>query len=161
MNGYVHGIKHLIECHCVLTLYKSKNNNNINTHKFPVYSKSKNGIIIPKFAKCNNCESLHWVYDYCKSELRGGKDQTLTTMTIDDIMISLPERLSNLLLKLDCDISIWEHCLDVIENERWEEIIVLNRDIIDENQHVKILKIQSENKFKIENKVINSTIILE
>ena len=153
------GIKHLIECHCVLKIYKGQKN--IQNHKFPVYSKiDRNGKIVPRLVKCNNCESLHFVNDLCKSELKGGKDQSLVTITIDEIMLSLPDRLNQILSKLDCDISIWEHCLDVIEEERWNETIVLKRDIVDENQQVKILKILSENKFKIENASINNTIIL-
>ena len=42
--------------------------------------------IIPKIVKCNNCESLHLVDDYCKSILKGGKDQTEVTLSIDDII---------------------------------------------------------------------------
>ena len=153
------GVKHLIDCHCVLKIFKK--NENINYHKFPVYSKfDKDKKIIPKIVKCNNCESAHWVYDICKSELRSGKDQTDVTLTIDDISLSLPDKLNQLLEKMNCDISIWEHCLDVIEEKRWGEFIVLKRDVIDENQNVKILIINSENRFKIENKVINTTIML-
>tara|TARA_Y100001972_G_C7489314_1_gene248286 strand:+ start:37 stop:507 length:471 start_codon:yes stop_codon:yes gene_type:complete len=153
------GIKHLIECHCVLKIYKS--NNNLINHKFPVYSKfDDNGKVIPKLVKCNNCESVHYVHDIFRSELKGGKDQTSITLTKDDIMLSLPERLSNVLVKLDCDISVWEHCLDIIEEERWNEFVVLRREIIDEQQQVKIIKIISENKFKIENKLINDTLLL-
>ena len=72
--------------------------------------------VIPKFAKCNNCDSLHYIYDICKSELKGGKDQSLMINTIDDMLISLPEKLTNLLIKLNCDISVWEHCLDIIQS---------------------------------------------
>ena len=153
------GVKHLIECHCTLKIFKGKDS--IKYHKFPVYSKiDDNSKIIPKLVKCNNCESLHYVSDFCKSELRGGKDQTSVTLTIDDIDICIPERLSKILSKLNCDISTWEHCLDIIEEERWGEIIVLRRDVIDENEHVKILIINGDNKFKVENKTINTTIIL-
>ena len=154
------GVKHLIECHCVLRIYRG--NEEVDNHKFPVYSKiDKSGKLIPKFAKCNNCESLHYVHDYCRSDLRGGKDQTSVTLSIDDIAISLPERLAGILAKSQCDIATWEHCLDIIEENRWGESVVLNRDIIDENQQVKILFINSENMFKVENKIINSIILLE
>jgi hypothetical protein len=153
------GVKHLIECHCVLTIYKK--NAKIRNHKFPVYSKlDENGKVIPKLVKCNNCESLHLVSDLCKSELKGGKDQTSVTIDKEEIMLGLPDKLSQILIKLDCDISTWEHCLDIFEEERWNEFVVLKRDIIDENQQVKILRIISENRFKVENVVINNTIIL-
>jgi len=153
-------VKHLIECHCVLRIYKKENNTFF--HKFPVYSKlNKNNQVIKKLAKCNNCNSLHLIYDICKSELKGGKDDSIMIQTKDDISLSLPDKLANILFKLGCDISIWEHCLDAIEEERWNEIVVLRREIIDEKQHVKILKILSENKFKVENKIINDMFVLE
>ena len=70
-------------------------------HKFPVYSKidKLSNKVIPKFAKCNNCESLHYVYDICKSELRPGKDQTQITISKDDISLMIPGKLVNILIK--------------------------------------------------------------
>jgi hypothetical protein len=151
------GFKHLIDCHCVLRIFK-KNDKLIN-HKFPVYSKiDKDGKILPKLVKCNNCESLHWVYDTCKSELRGGKDQTGVTLSREDISLMLPERLVNILFKQNCDMSIWDQIADIYDESRWGEYAVIKRDIIDEEQQVKLLYILGENKFKIENKCINSTI---
>ena len=153
------GFKHLIECHCVLRIYKGQDD--LKNHKFPVYSKfDEHGKVIPKLVKCNNCESLHLVIDACRSELKGGKDQSQVTIDKEDIMLSLPDKLNNILIKLDCDISIWEHCLDIIEEKRWNEFVVLKRDIIDENEQVKILKILSEDRFKIQNEIINTTVIL-
>jgi hypothetical protein len=149
------GVKHLIDCHCVLALYKQKEK--IINHKFPVYSKvDNNGLIIPKLAKCNNCDTLHNVYDICKSEIKAGKDQTNVVVTKDDLSLMLPDKLSNLLIKIDSDISVWEHVCDIIEEERWNEIVVIKRDIVDENHVVKILEILSEDKFKIKSEIINS-----
>ena len=154
------GVKHLIECHCVLKIYKGEET--ITNHKFPVYSKiDSDGKIIPKLAKCNNCESLHYVNDFCRSDLRGGKDQTSVTLSVEDIGLSLPSRVAEILARSQCDISTWEHCLDIFEESRWGEFVVLNRDVIDENQQVKILTIKSETFYKVENKVINSLIMLE
>ena len=153
------GIKHLIECHCSLKIFKK--NEKIRYHKFPVYSKiDSDGKLIPKLSKCNNCDSLHYIHDYCQSELRGGKDQTEVTLSIDDVSLCIPDRLSRILLKTKCDISTWEHCLDIIEEKRWGEIIVLRRDVIDDNENIKTLIINSEDSYKIENKIINTTIIL-
>jgi hypothetical protein len=131
----------------------------VHNHKFPVYSKvDASGKIIPKLSKCNNCQSLHYIHDYCRSELRGGKDESMVTLSIDDIALSLPDKLVNTLIKVDSDISTWEHCLDIIEEKRWGEHVVLSRDIINENEHVKILFINNENQFKIENKIINTLV---
>lgn len=152
------GLKHLIECHCVLALFKSSQK--IINHKFPVYSKiDSNGKVISKIVKCNNCDSLHKVFDICKSEIKFGKDQTPVTVTREDLGYMLPSRLNDLLVKTDVDISVFEHVLDVIEEERWGEYIVLKRDIIDEKQQVKLLEIFSEEKYKITNEVINNIIV--
>lgn len=151
------GIKHLIDCHCVLAIYKK--NEKIINHKFPVYSKlNESGNVIPKLVKCNNCEALHNVYGICKSEIKGGKDQTSTTITKDDLSLMLPDKLSNLLIKIDADISTWEHALDIIEEARWNEQIVIKRDVIDELQVVKILTILSEDKFKVTSETIEDLI---
>jgi len=152
------GIKHLIDCHCVLRIYK-KNKNMIN-HKFPVYSKfDKDGKVVPKYVKCNNCDSLHLITDICKSELKGGKDQTNVVLSKEDMTLMLPSRLVNILMKQNCDMSVWDHIVDIYEENRWGEYVVLKRDIIDEEQFVKLLYIMAENKFKIENKNIKNIII--
>ena len=154
------GFKHLIECHCTLKIYDKKNN--LVNHKFPVYSKIKeSGGVVPKIVKCNNCEAVHKVTDFCVSELMPGKDQTSVISDVEEISLSLPDKLVNTLRKLECDISCYEHCLDIIEEERWGEFVVLRRDIIDEKENLKLIFINSENRFKIQTKVINNIIIQE
>jgi hypothetical protein len=140
-----------------LAIYK--NDQKIINHKFPVYSKfDENNAIIPKLVKCNNCDTLHYVYDMCKSEIRPGKDQTSIVIEKDDLALMMSDKLSNLLRKINCDISSWEHVLDIIEEERWGEIVVLKRDIIDEIQQVKVIEILSDDKFKIRSETINDII---
>ena len=156
------GIKHLIECHCVLKIYDTSDIENIIYHKFPVYTKfDSDGKVISKLVKCNNCDALHKIIDICRSELSPGKDQTQININKEDIELMLSDRLCNVLAKYNCDMSIWEHAHDIIDNSEWGNSIVIKRDIIDEQQHVKILFILGENKFKIENKVINDLIYLE
>ena len=152
------GIKHLIDCHCYLAIYR-KNKKLIN-HKFPVYSSiDEAGKVIPRYAKCNNCDTLHYVNDICKSEIRGGKDQTEIVISIDDISNILPVNLCNILRSHNCDISDWEHVLDIIDSKRWGSYIVIKRDIIKEVQHVKILKLLSRDSFKISVESINNIIM--
>jgi len=152
------GIKHLIECHCFLKVF-DKSENKIN-HKFPVYSKlDENNNILPKLAKCNNCESLHYVYDACRSELRPGKEDLSTILTIEDIMMMLPDRINSVLTANRSDIADFEHALDIIENERWGETIVVKRSIVGEIENIKILQIDGENKIKILNKEINTILV--
>ncbi|MEK9789229.1 MAG: hypothetical protein VW380_02020 [Candidatus Woesearchaeota archaeon] len=151
------GIKHLIECHCTLKLYSGRDNQLY--HKFPVYSKiEKSGKIIEKLAQCNNCNTIHRIYDYCKSDIiKSGKDKNNASLDLEDIIIQLPVKISNILRKYDVDISTWEEVLDIFDNNYWNNNIVLSRELIDQKYHVKILKILDEGKIKIESQVIEDS----
>ena len=152
------GIKHLIECHCVLAIYR--NASDVVFHKFPVYSKiDASGKIEEKLVKCNNCEAIHLVKEICKSEIKPGKDQSSVTVSKEDLSYSLSEKMVNFLNKVDADISIWENVIDIIEEKRWNEPIVIKRDVIDEESHVKILTILSEERFKVSSEVIKDLIV--
>ena len=154
------GVKHLIDCHCYLKIF-GNSENQVN-HKFPVYSKfDTDGKVITKLQKCNNCESLHYVYDLCKSELKPGKDNTTVTLSFEDLAMMLPERLANSLVKNGCSLADMEHAIDILEEERWGEILVLKRDIISEEEQVKILKIFSESKFQLDTKKIKTLLYEE
>jgi hypothetical protein len=154
------GIKHLVECHCFLKVF-DKGEARIN-HKFPVYSKfDENDNIIPKLVKCNNCESLHYVYDVFKSELRPGKEDIDSIMKIEDIALMLPEKVNNVLASNRADISDYEHALDIIENEQWGSLIVVKRSIVGDSESVKILQIDSESKIKIFTREIKTVIVSE
>ena len=62
------------------------------------------------------------------------------------------------LATIDADIATWEQVLHAIEEKRWGEKIVIKRDIIEEREHVKILEILNESKFKIYSDVIRDII---
>jgi len=154
------GQKHLIECHCYLKIF-SNTEKRIN-HKFAVYSKfDQDEKVIPKLQKCNNCDTLHFIYDICKSELKAGKDETSITLDVEEISLMLPPRLSNLLIKNGCSVADMEHAIDIIEEERWGEYIVIRRDVIEEEEQVKLIKIIGDSKFQIENKKIKSLLYNE
>ena len=151
------GIKHLIECHCTLKIYAGRSNHLY--HKFSVYSKIDNsGKVIEKLTQCNNCNTIHRVYDYCKSDiLKSGKDKNNASLELEDIAIQLPDKISNILRKYDVDLATWEEALDIFDNEYWNNNIVLSRELIDQKYHVKILKILNEGKIKIESQVIENS----
>lgn len=151
------GIKHLIECHCFLTIYK-KGKKMIN-HKFSVYSKIDNqGKLIPKLVKCNNCEAAHFVSQIGRSELRPGKDQSDSVLKIEDTKYDLPVKLFNYLLENNCSISDFEHAKDIIDEKRWGENIVIRRDIIDEKQQIKYITINNKSNFSIKSDTIEDLI---
>ena len=154
------GTKHLIECHCYLAIYKKQNK--LINHKFPVYSKfDENGIVIKKNVKCNNCDAFHLVYDICKSEIKAGKDQSSLVISKEDLKEMLPQKISNFLSSNNCDISIWEHVKDIIDERRWGEHVVIKRDIIDEKQQIKYITIDANKNIKINIDIIDDIIILE
>ena len=152
------GVKHLIECHCTLKIYEGREDHIF--HKFPVYTVfDSNKKPLEKICQCNNCGTLHKVYDICKSEIiRSGKDKDMSSVSIEDIALQISEKISNVLRRYDCDMATWESVLDIIENEAWSYPVILSREIIEGNYHVKVLDILSENKFKILTKKIESDI---
>jgi len=154
------GIKHLIECHCTLKIFK--NGDEIIYHKFPVYSKlDEEDRLKVKMAKCNNCGVIHKIVDVCKSDIISGKDDSISVVTKEDLDLQIDPRITNVLRANECDISVWEHVADIIEEERWNETIVLRRQVVDGEMNVKVLKVLSENRAKIENHVLYGEIMLD
>jgi hypothetical protein len=153
------GYKHLIECHCILPLYK--NHEPKVYHKFPVYSRvSDSGKILPKYSNCNNCGATHLVYELCKSEVKLGSEDTSSVRSVSDVEIALPEKINKILGENNRAIADYEMLEDIFENEIFPAELIVNRNIIDESHHIKILKIINKNKFKIVSEVI-TTIIKE
>jgi len=143
-------VKHLVECHCTLALYKGLEKTLY--HQFPVYSKiDENDKVIEKTVQCNNCGVIHKVIDVCKTEILGGKDENVALVDIDDIAMQLDDKIVNFLVKNECDITTWEHVLDIVEEARWGEHVVIRRQVIDGELHVKTITVISESKLKIEN----------
>jgi hypothetical protein len=70
----------------------------------------------------------------------------------------LPDKIANVLIKNNADVSDFEHSLDIIENEAWGSVVVVKRSIVGENEQVKAMEILSENRIKIYNKDINKII---
>jgi len=152
------GIKHLIQCHCYLRIYKSEEKTIY--HKFPVYSKMNDyGKIISKYAQCNNCQAVHKVYEIEKSEIFSGKDQTESLPSIEDLKYSLPQKIVEILKEYKKDIADYEHAIDIIENSLWGSFIILKRDIINEMYQIKYLVINSQDNYQIKSEVLNDTII--
>jgi hypothetical protein len=97
----------------------------------------------------------------CKSDIiRSGKDEHKTAISKEDIACQLSDKINNILRRYDCDISTWEQILDYCDNEFWNQKIVINRELIEGKYNVKVLTLISENKIKIENRVIENDIKL-
>ena len=155
------GQRHLIECHCVLPLYKDKKP--IVYHKFAVYSlfDEKTSKVIPKYVNCNNCGVTHFVNEFCKSEIKLGKEDVKSVRSISEVSLSIPNRLNEILSEYNSTVDVYEEIEDVIENREFPKSLVIKREIIDELNSFKILTINSEDRFKITSEVLNDTIFGE
>jgi len=153
----VETIKHLIECHCILPIFK--NRTPVIYHKFAVFSKiDKNDKVIPKYVNCNNCGVVHFVTEICKSDIKIGKEDIGSIRTKEDIKLSLPEKIINVLDGSNCTVDLYEETEFILENQTFPRELILKREIINEEHHLKILEIKDNNNFKIKSETI-STII--
>lgn len=142
------GVKHLVQCHCVLpTLRKLPNPV---YHSFIVFSVvDDGGNVISKDAECTNCGVIHKIVDICKSEITT-KEKSSSIITIKDISLMIPSDLSNVLTTYDCDVATWEHAHFIYTNQKWGEKVVLTRQTEDGTTKGKILTFEGPQKFKIE-----------
>ena len=151
----MHGIKHLIECHCILPQYRFRKDPIF--HRFIVFSIIDDGdTVVPKFAQCNNCGAVHNVIDICKSEIFPGKDEIKSLRTIDDIKLSLPNDIVDLLNSYSCPLPTWEQTEFIFQEQDWGAEIVLIREELDEIVTGKLLKIENGTAFKVESFMIGN-----
>ena len=148
------GIKHLIQCHCVLPQYK--NSNPPIFHKFVVFSLVEDDQVKEKIVQCNNCGVLHRITDHCRSEIILGKEASESIRTVEDIELSLPERLAAYLKSQNVDIATWEQVEWVIENSEDVEIVI-RRDEQAGKTNLKILTIRKDGNFKTRNEIISDS----
>ena len=145
----VEGVKHTIECHCILPQYKSKPNPP--WHKFVVFSIiDDSNTVIPKYAQCNNCGVIHKVVDLCKSEIIPGKDELRSIKTIEDIAITIPSDIRSVLENYSVDIPTWEMAQFLLQEKQWGKNIILTKEIINDEVHGKAMFFDSADKVRIE-----------
>lgn len=155
----MNGQQHLIQCHCVLPQFRDRKEPVY--HKFVVFSIiDESDTVVPKYVQCNNCGTVHKVYDICKSEIIVGKDELRNTTKIEDFKFRLPNDLINLLTSYNCDISIWEHVYFALSNEKWNSRVILTRETINDEMCGKILTIKSEKQFIVEDYIINESLTI-
>lgn len=142
------GQKHLITCRCFLPQFKHRKEPVF--HKFIVFSIiNDDNTVQVKNAQCVNCGMVHKVIDICRSEILG-KDETRSVVTISDIKISLPEKLTGILENNNADLPTWEAAQFLLENKQWGSFVVLSTENVDGEKTGKILKILGETLFRVE-----------
>ena len=143
------GIKHLIECHCVLPQYRKVENPPY--HRFIVFSLIDDSeTIIPKHAKCNNCGVVHNVIDVCKSEVLLGQEVG-AVMTKEDCGMMVPSGVKQMLETYNCEVPDWEHALYILQNEKWGDFIIINREETEQGDLTgKILRFVGRGNYRLE-----------
>lgn len=142
------GIKHLIQCHCILPQFRNAKEPVF--HKFVVFSMIDDSDTVGvKYANCNNCGAVHKVYDICKSEIVTGKEDTVI-LSKNDFKYSMSSELFELLAQYNKDLCDYEYAQYIVDNEMWDETLVLSREELDDHVQGKILRFMSNNKFRIE-----------
>ena len=143
------GIKHLIQCHCILPQYRKMKDPVF--HKFPVFSViDESDTVILKYAECNNCGAAHKVYDICKSEIMTGRDEVRSQLSIEDFKYSLPNDLYDLLGQYEKEMPDFEMAQFILDHQKWEEKIVLSREEMDDHVQGKVLRFLENGRFRIE-----------
>jgi hypothetical protein len=142
------GIKHLIQCHCVLPTLRKLPNPVF--HSFVVFSVlDESGSVVQKDASCNNCGVIHRVVDICKSEITS-KENSSAIISEEDISLMIPSQLSNILKTYQCDIATWELVHFVYSEGKWGTQIVLKREAESGSSKGKLMIVEGPEKFKIE-----------
>ena len=151
-NEYV---KHLIDCHCILSIYKNRTKPIY--HKFPVFSIIEEDNVKEKYVLCNNCDIVHKIIDVNHSEIKWGNDgyKSLVT-TKEDIKFNLEnsgmDRLVTILEVNNIDLSDWELVEYLLENNL-EGRVVIDKKEIENSINYKYLEVKN-GKYKIKNDIV-------
>jgi len=143
------GQRHLIKCRCVLPQYKGIVNPP--AHQFIVFSVVDDKDVVKiKYSQCNNCGIIHKVTDICTSEIISGKEAMSSIVKVEDIKISLPPNLSDILDRNNVDIATWEQAQFILENKQWGNFVILAQEEEAGTRQGKYVRIMSETFFKVE-----------
>jgi len=145
MQGY----KHLLECHCVLPQFRHRNTTVY--HKFVVFSiVDDSDTVVSSLAQCNNCGTVHRVFDICKSEILSGKDESRAIEKKEDISLSLPSSLVELFDSYRLELPDYQYARFIFENDLWNTTLVLSANSESGSREGKILRFVSAEKFRVE-----------
>jgi len=142
------GIKHLIKCRCILPQFRGRIPPIF--HQFTVFSVLEDDEVKEKHVECPNCGVIHQVTGISQSNVMTGHELSSSVMSIDDLRLTLDERLVNILERNNADLSSWEAVSFIIENQKWNDFVVLSTEEVDGMKVGKILWILGERLFKVE-----------
>lgn len=142
------GLKHLISCRCILPTMKNRTDPPL--HKFIVFSVQRNNKIVEKMVTCNNCGIVHQVFEVCKSTILQNLEGTNSSVTIDDIILQLPETVGKLLSSYGKDLPDFEHTKFMLDENMVDDFVVLTQEFNEGRKSGKVLKYKGGGKFEIE-----------
>ena len=143
------GTKHLVECHCILPQFRDKKDPVY--HRFVVFSEiDDSDTVIASNAQCNNCGTMHKIYDICKSEIVAGKDESASVESIRDVSMSLPNSLVELFGDYNLELPDYQMARHIMDNKLWDSIIVLSKEQEEEQTNGKILRFLGPERFRVE-----------
>lgn len=142
-------VKHLVECKCILPQFKKIPDPPF--HKFAVFNEieDETGRCKQSYSQCPNCGAVHRVTEVGQSDILN-KDSMLALPTIEDLRISLPEWLTILLERHECDIATWQEAKFIYENEKWGYPVILAKERDGDNIIGKYVVILGKQLHKIE-----------
>jgi hypothetical protein len=146
----MNAVKHTVECHCVLPQYRDRKDPVY--HKFVVFSEldAQADTVLPSYSQCNNCGTVHKVYDICKSEIIAGKDESATVEKLSDVAMSLPTNLVELFESYSLEVSDYMMARYILDNKVWDATIVLSKEQEDDKTNGKILRFLENGRFRVE-----------
>jgi len=142
------GLKHLLQCRCILPTLKNKSNPPL--HKFVVFSVQENNKITEKLSTCNNCGVVHRVYEFCQSEILNNFEGTSSSLTISDIELMLPDSILNIMKTYERELPDYEHIKFILDENKIDEFVVLSQEFNEGRKTGKVLKYKGKGKFEIE-----------
>lgn len=143
------GQRHLVKCRCVLSQFKGLPDPP--NHHFVVFSViDDNDNVVQKHVQCNNCGIVHKVTDICESKICLAREDLKSALTIEDIKVSLPKNLVDILERNNADLPSYEQAQFALENKLWGEVIVLSQEEESGVKHGKYVRILGETFFKID-----------
>jgi len=152
------GIKHLIQCHCILPQFRKRAEKVF--HKIEVFSTlDEEDNVNEKFVICDNCGVVHKVYDLCKSEIQTSHEAITSVRTIPEIKLSIDDNLAKILESNGSHVSTWENIEYLIDNDVFDTPVIINRETVKGKVNVKIFQLKKNGKFKITNEIINDEVL--
>lgn len=142
--------KHMVECHCILPQYRDRKKPVY--HRFVVFSEIEieSDTVVPSFAQCNNCGTVHKIRDICKSEIVTGKEESAAVEQIKDVAMSLPNSLVELFESYNVELPDYMLARHIMQYDQWGTTIVLAQEKDGEATTGKLLRFIGPEKFRVE-----------